>query len=70
VLILICSLAASPCDRSHARVELLVPEDVASPGACMFTGQAYIAETDVTLAADEFIKVVCQPYTSGGKVVG
>jgi hypothetical protein len=64
-LILICSLTSVPdlggCTRENAVEMLQVPATFASPVACLWYGQAYLAQSSIgrDLAENEAVKVIC-----------
>jgi hypothetical protein len=66
VLVLVCSLAATPklgdCTVDTAVTALRLPEPVAMVQGCSMMGQAYLAQTEFgrTLAAGEVVKVTCR----------
>ncbi|WP_114394071.1 hypothetical protein [Oleisolibacter albus] len=66
-IVLVCSLSVTPdlqaCTRDNAVGVLRVPEQFAVPSACLMSGGAYLAQTELgrQLAADERVKVLCLP---------
>jgi hypothetical protein len=66
-LILVCSLASVPdlagCTPDNAVAMLQVPATFASPVACLWNGQVYLAQTSIgrELAQNEAVKVICVP---------
>jgi hypothetical protein len=58
-LILICVAGAADCTRTDAATVIRVPEQFASPIACLLHGQAYLAETALAADLRERVKIVC-----------
>lgn len=61
VFILVCALGLDrgACQPDTARAVLNGP-DADNPVACMFTGQAYIANSAIEVGEDEYVKVQCR----------
>jgi len=56
--VLICSINLD-CTRANSRVIMRVPGETANPSVCAMRGQAYVAESAITVDSDERLKIIC-----------
>lgn len=71
VLILICSVSVLPMDcQRNTAVDVIQGPPASSDWQCGLYGQAYLAETALSIRKDEYIKVKCTRTTIGQGNVG